>query len=144
MLLMYLVFHSSVSGPSSLMVRASDQYSEGLGLIEFKSQLDPGFFPSHPLSIINYIIKCTMPLTNINSNWMFNTSSGLCINLHYIIYLHGSSSSHLGVYNLQMLLARSVHVTTTSQSPSTPYMQWSVMVHMLHCATSCRSWPINW
>ena len=23
-------------------------------------------------------------------------------------------------------------------------MQWSVMVHMLHCATSCRSWPTNW
>ena len=25
--------------------------------------------------------KCTMPLTNINSDWMFNASSGLCINL---------------------------------------------------------------
>ena len=23
--------------------------------------------------------KCTMPLTNINSNWMSNSSSGLCI-----------------------------------------------------------------
>ena len=23
--------------------------------------------------------KCTMPLTNINSDWMSNTSSGLCI-----------------------------------------------------------------
>ena len=29
--------------------------------------------------------KCTMPLTNINSNWMSNASSGLCINLGYII-----------------------------------------------------------
>ena len=28
--------------------------------------------------------KCTMPLTNINSDWMPNASSGLCINLHYI------------------------------------------------------------
>ena len=27
-----------------------------------------------------------MPLTNINSDWMSNTSSGLCINLCYIIY----------------------------------------------------------
>ena len=27
--------------------------------------------------------KCTMPLTNINSDWMSNTSSGLCIILHY-------------------------------------------------------------
>ena len=27
--------------------------------------------------------KCTMPLTNINSNWMSNASSGLCINLYY-------------------------------------------------------------
>ena len=25
--------------------------------------------------------KCTMALTNINSNWMSNASSGLCINL---------------------------------------------------------------
>ena len=31
--------------------------------------------------------KCTMPLTNINSDWMSNASSGLCINLViYIIY----------------------------------------------------------
>ena len=30
--------------------------------------------------------KCTMPLTNINSDWMSNASSGLCINL--FIYLH--------------------------------------------------------
>ena len=28
--------------------------------------------------------KCTMPLTNINSDWMSNTSSGLCI--IYIYY----------------------------------------------------------
>ena len=27
--------------------------------------------------------KCTMPLTNINSDWMSNASSGLCINLCY-------------------------------------------------------------
>ena len=27
--------------------------------------------------------KCTMPLTNINSDWMFNASSGLCIILLY-------------------------------------------------------------
>ena len=31
--------------------------------------------------------KCTMPLTNINSDCMSNASSGLCINLHYIIIL---------------------------------------------------------
>ena len=29
--------------------------------------------------------KCTMPLTNINSDWMPNASSGLCIILCYII-----------------------------------------------------------
>ena len=29
--------------------------------------------------------KCTMPLTNINSDWMSNASSGLRIILHYII-----------------------------------------------------------
>ena len=30
--------------------------------------------------------KCTMPLTNINSDLMSNASSGLCIILCYIIY----------------------------------------------------------
>ena len=29
--------------------------------------------------------KCTMPLTNINSDWMSNVSSGLRIILGYII-----------------------------------------------------------
>ena len=28
--------------------------------------------------------KCTMPLTNINSDWMSNASSGLCIILYYV------------------------------------------------------------
>ena len=28
--------------------------------------------------------KCTMPLMNINSDWMSNASSGLCIILHYL------------------------------------------------------------
>ena len=28
--------------------------------------------------------KCTMPLMNINSDWMSNASSGLCINLYYV------------------------------------------------------------
>ena len=41
--------------------------------------------------------KCTMPLTNINSDWMFNASSGLCIILGYISYLRGSFKLHLGV-----------------------------------------------
>ena len=31
--------------------------------------------------------KCTMSLTNINSDWMSNASSGLCINLHYLYYI---------------------------------------------------------
>ena len=29
--------------------------------------------------------KCTMPFTNINSDWMSNASSGLCVILGYII-----------------------------------------------------------
>ena len=46
--------------------------------------------------------KYTMPLTNINSDWMSNVSSGLCtiyIILYYIfIYiLRGSFKLHLGV-----------------------------------------------
>ena len=28
--------------------------------------------------------KCTMPLTNINLDWMSKASSGLCINLCYL------------------------------------------------------------
>ena len=32
--------------------------------------------------------KCTMPLTNINSDWMSNASSGLCIILLYYIMLY--------------------------------------------------------
>ena len=31
--------------------------------------------------------KCTMPLTNIKSDWMSNSLSGLCIILHFIIHL---------------------------------------------------------
>ena len=34
---------------------------------------------------IHSYIKCTMPSTNINSDWMSNASSGLCI--IYIIYV---------------------------------------------------------
>ena len=43
--------------------------------------------------------NCTMPLTNINSDWMYNASSGPCIILGYIIlyYLRGSFKLHLGV-----------------------------------------------
>ena len=39
--------------------------------------------------------KCTMPLTNINSDCMSNASSGLCIMLGYIIYV-GPLSCILG------------------------------------------------
>ena len=28
--------------------------------------------------------ECTMLLTNINSDWMSNTSSSICINLYYL------------------------------------------------------------
>ena len=36
--------------------------------------------------------KCTMPLTNINSGWMSNASSGLCIILLYYIMLYKQSN----------------------------------------------------
>ena len=39
--------------------------------------------------------KCIMPLTNINSDWMCNASSGLCIN--WLYYLRGSFNLHLGM-----------------------------------------------
>ena len=38
----------------------------------------------------------TMPLTNINSDWMSDASSGLCIIVVYSI-LYGSFVLHLGV-----------------------------------------------
>ena len=44
--------------------------------------------------------KCTMPLMTINSDWMSNGFSGLCIILCYniyIYYLRGSFKLHLGV-----------------------------------------------
>ena len=59
--------------------------------------------------------KCTMALTNINSDWMSNASTGLCIiyldyiilcyagplscilGCNYVYYLRGSFKSHLGV-----------------------------------------------
>ena len=40
--------------------------------------------------------KCTIALTNINSNWMSNASSGLYVKIYYII-LRGSFKLHLGV-----------------------------------------------
>ena len=44
--------------------------------------------------------KCTMPLTNIDSDWMSNATSGLCIILGYIIlfilYYTGPLSCILG------------------------------------------------
>ena len=38
--------------------------------------------------------KYTMLLTNINSNWMSNTSSGLCI---ILVILYYAGTLHLGV-----------------------------------------------
>ena len=63
---MLLIFHSSNRNPSGLMVKASDQYSEGLG---FRFQLDPRFFFSADfLSQQNISIhKCllSLPVNNI-------------------------------------------------------------------------------
>ena len=41
--------------------------------------------------------KCTMTLTNINSDWMSNASFCLRIILCYLCYLCGSFKLHLGV-----------------------------------------------
>ena len=48
--------------------------------------------------------KCTMPLTNINLDWMSNTSSGLHIILYYV---HGSFKLHLGALRAT---SKEVHV----------------------------------
>ena len=41
--------------------------------------------------------KCTMLLTNINSDWMPIASSGLHINLYYLFYVGPFFKLHLGV-----------------------------------------------
>ena len=41
--------------------------------------------------------KCTMPLANINSDWMSNASSGVCLSCILGCNLHGSFKLHLGV-----------------------------------------------
>ena len=42
--------------------------------------------------------KCTMPLTNINSDWMSNASSGLCIILYNILHFTLVSVATGGYY----------------------------------------------
>ena len=50
--------------------------------------------------------KCTMPLTNINSDWMSNASSGLCINLFILIVIGASlSEPHTSVTAFAKLCA---------------------------------------
>ena len=84
----------------SVRYSESPLYSEGLG---FKSQLDPRFYPWIYFSLSQQkknIIRCTMPLTNINSDWMFNASSGT-----YIIFIYVGPLVHILGCNLHMLLA---------------------------------------
>ena len=38
--------------------------------------------------------KCTMPLTNINSDWISNASSGLCINLFMLSSITAPQDAH--------------------------------------------------
>ena len=42
--------------------------------------------------------KCTMPLTNINSDWMSNSSSDLCINLVILFILRRSFNSGCNLF----------------------------------------------
>ena len=49
--------------------------------------------------------KCTMPLTNINSDWMSIAFSGLCINLYYLFILRKLSHIHSQSSNHQNLLS---------------------------------------
>ena len=48
--------------------------------------------------------KCTMPLTNINSDWMSNSSSDLCINLVILYYLYYADPLIQGVTCLRTLI----------------------------------------
>ena len=69
--------------------------------------------------------KCTMSLTNINSDWMSNASSGLRIILYYLFILRGSFKLHLGV-------TRNCHVTSplpVSQSLLCSYISHTQAEH---------------
>ena len=48
--------------------------------------------------------KCTMPLTNVNSDWMSNASSGLCIILGYISYLSSKVTAPQDAHGRLVLL----------------------------------------
>ena len=51
--------------------------------------------------------KCTMPLTNINSDWMSKASSGLRIMLYYLYYA-GPLSCMLGCNKHMLIFSESV------------------------------------
>ena len=55
--------------------------------------------------------KCAMPLTNNNSDWMCNASSGLCINLHYINNYSGPLFHILGCNKLTSMNGLMKHYT---------------------------------
>ena len=52
--------------------------------------------------------KCTITLTNINSDWMSNASSGLCIILYYadpsIRISYNSNNCCMGIHMVSALL----------------------------------------
>ena len=50
--------------------------------------------------------KCTMPLTNINSDWMSSAFSGLCIILYYLIIYAGPLSCILGCNYIILFILR--------------------------------------
>jgi len=52
--------------------------------------------------------KCTMPLSNINSDWMSNASSGLCINLS-ILFINAGPLSCISGWNYCNILDSVTH-----------------------------------
>ena len=68
--------------------------------------------------------KCTVPLTNINSDWMTNASSGLCIILVILYYI---ILYYIILYYIE-------------QSNGTPRCSWKVSATGLYLGSNTSLW----
>ena len=77
--------------------------------------------------------KCTMPLMNINSDWMSNASSGLFINLCYLYYItRVLYFPSWGVTRLFLVVLFTVFLTVLFLYKSTQwYDEWIYLITML-------------
>ena len=93
-------------------------------------------------SFIPRVAKCTMPLMNINSDWMSNASSGLCINLFIYIVYAGPLFHILGCNQLHTLMAFSLHrLTALHIAAERGYIEIVSKPHREHQVTPAQPLP---